>query len=59
MRISSQSGIPMHSIVNPYKHFLGHCVNCDILDKHTNETGVFDLLSWETEKITFSEMNKK
>jgi hypothetical protein len=49
----------MLSIVNPCKHFLGHCVNCDVLYKHTNETGVFDLVSWKTNKITVSEMNKK
>jgi len=49
----------MFSIVNPCKHFLGHCVNCDILDKHANETGVFDLMSWKTKKITISKINKK
>jgi hypothetical protein len=59
MRISSQSDITMLSIVNPCKYFLGHCINCDILDKHTNENGVFDLVFWKTNKITVSEINKK
>jgi len=49
----------MLSIVNPYKRFLGHSVICDTLDKHTNETGVYDLVSWKTNKITVLEMNKK
>jgi hypothetical protein len=49
----------MLSIVNPCKYFLGHSVNCNTLDKHTNETGVFDLVSWKTNKITVPEMNKK
>jgi len=49
----------MLSLVNSCKYFFGHCVNCDILDKHTNETGVFDLVPSETNEVTFSEINKK
>jgi hypothetical protein len=49
----------MYSVINQYNNLLDQYVIYDSFHWHANAIGVFEFVSWKTNKITVAELNKK